>query len=272
MVSRPPQPLITLTTDFGVQDEYVGVMKGVMLTIEPRAQFVDLSHSIAPQNLHQAAYLLGHAYSYFPPGTIHLVVVDPGVGTDRCTIVVQADNHIFVAPDNGVLSMLLEKSRFETASQVIDSDLFLPRISTTFHGRDIFAPIAAHLAGGLSLAELGPQLARKDCIRLDLPAAVVSQDRVTGEVIHVDRFGNLRTNIPGSAVTGCTHNKNCTLHIGPHTLTQFCSTYGHATKGQCIGVIDSWGMLEIAVAGGNAARQLAMKRGERVVVLFGEEQ
>jgi hypothetical protein len=186
------QPTIALLTDFGISDIYVGVMKAVMRTICPTAQFIDITHSIQPQNVAQGAFALYNAYQFFPIGTIFLVVVDPGVGSQRRAIVAQYNGYKFVAPDNGVLSYVLNDSRQEIV-ELTNSAYRLKQTSATFHGRDIFAPAAAHLAAGKALLELGAP--PDDMIRLPSPRMEIYGSRVTGEVLHIDHFGNIVTSI-----------------------------------------------------------------------------
>ncbi len=195
-----PTPAIALLTDFGLTDAYVGTMKGVMLSICPAARLIDLTHAVEPQNIRQAAYLLLTAYRYFPPQTVFLVVVDPGVGTARQPIAVETDHGFYVAPDNGVLSYVL--SQVQIRQQVIlqNPAYQLPAASQTFHGRDIFSPAAAHLANGVPITDLGPAVARIE--RLPDPLLKISAEQVCGEVLHIDHFGNVITSIGRLIWTG----------------------------------------------------------------------
>ena len=186
-------PIITLTTDFGVADGYVGTMKGVILGIVPDARLVDISHEITPQNVRQAAYVLYTAYPFFPPGTIHLAVVDPGVGGTRRPIALRTPKGYFVGPDNGILSYVMAREPVEALVELADPRYRLPHVSHTFHGRDVFAPAAAHLAAGVPIAALGPPVA--DPVTFPPPRLEVGPDIITGEVLHADRFGNVITSI-----------------------------------------------------------------------------
>ncbi|HJT90289.1 MAG TPA: SAM-dependent chlorinase/fluorinase, partial [Bryobacteraceae bacterium] len=187
-----PQPILTLTTDFGLSDHYVGTMKGVILNICPRAQIVDISHQVAPFGIAQGAYLIAQAYPYFPPKTVHVIVVDPGVGSERRPILVEAAGQYFVAPDNGVLAMIFAREK-HTARIISNPRYFLQPVSRTFHGRDIFSPAAAHVAAGVPPRRLGNRI--DDYIRPRFAAPAPAGKGVwTGQVLHVDRFGNLITN------------------------------------------------------------------------------
>jgi len=275
--------IIALLTDFGNSDIYVGVMKGVMKTIHPRAEFIDITHEIQPQNVRQAAFALLHSYRYFPTGTIFLVVVDPGVGSTRKPIAVQAGGHTFIAPDNGVLSYVLSELGDIRAVELSNAvyQLFPP--SQTFHGRDIFAPAAAHLAVGVPLERLGPVLER--IFKLPVPHMRFDENRITGQVIHIDHFGNIMTNIgrldwvsPGQIrLETLTEQLPPTLietgvmvvSIGGHAITDIKQSYGAVQRGSLLALIDSNGYLEIALNQGSAARYLKVKLDDRVEVQLG---
>ncbi len=188
------QPIITLITDFGLQDGYVGVMKGVIANINPSAKIIDISNNIKPQDVFQAAYVLYNSYSYFPKGTIHVVVVDPGVGSKRKILCLKAKDYFFLAPDNGVLSLIVVGEEYPSIREVTNKEFFLQKISNTFHGRDIFAPLAAHLSNGVSHKSLGKRIS--SIKEINLPKPIRSPGGVLkAEIIHVDGFGNLVTNI-----------------------------------------------------------------------------
>jgi len=182
--------VITLTSDFGLEDEYVGVMKGVIVSIAPAARIIDLSHGIKRQAVQEAAFVLAAAYRYFPKGTVHVAVVDPGVGSDRKIILLRADGHFFIAPDNGLLTFLLAGDRFEAVHEVANRDLFIKPVSNTFHGRDIMAPVAARLAAGLDMEAVGPAIDRAAVVRFRLPRLTINREQgtVTGTIIGVDRL------------------------------------------------------------------------------------
>ncbi len=264
--------IITLTTDFGTRDPYVGIMKGVILGINPRATLVDITHEIEPQNVRQGAFLLAAAVPYFPTGTIHLVVVDPGVGTARRPVAVQSGETLFVAPDNGILSLAL--GREFRAVHLDRPEYWLPDVSNTFHGRDIFAPSTAHLSLGVPLQAMGSpvgDLIRLDPIarQLDTPLAVGLPFRtrraILGRVIHIDRFGNCITNVPKSMLTLVYYTKS-TLSIAGRSLQGIQRTYSDVERGQPLALVGSTGYLEIAVREGSAASQLGIHLGDQVTL------
>lgn len=280
-VARPS--IVTLLTDFGASDAYVGVMKGVMLGINPAITFVDLTHGVAPQNVLEGAFLLGTAWRFFPRGTLHLGVVDPGVGTGRKALLLHGEGHYFLAPDNGLLSFVLPQSapRRSTSSagkvapfQPYRSPLpagfqayalsnprfWLPRVSPTFHGRDVFAPAAAHLSLGVPVEELGEPVG--SLMRLFTPAPLRDGVRLTGYVLHIDRFGNIVTNLPAEALAQL--GRGVTVDIGGRKIRGLSETY--AQGGGLAALIGSHGYLEVALAGGNAAAELGVGVGEVVSV------
>lgn len=262
--------IITLTTDFGTSDTYVGIMKGVILSINPKAQIVDLTHAIPPQDIYEAAFSIYAARGYFPKGTIHIIVVDPGVGSDRQAIVSHIDNAFFVCPDNGVLSYLLQSAE-SAGAHPIDSVAiqnavyYLPEVSNTFHGRDIFAPVAAHLSLGVPLGDIGPPV--KTLVRLSIPKIDTSGDTLIGQIIKIDGFGNLITNISKGAFEAFLNDDvNYEIRAGNASLNRLNSAYADAEIGEPLAIMGSLALLEIAVNGGNAEKQLGLKRGETVVI------
>ena len=262
--------IITLTTDFGTSDTYVGIMKGVILSINPKAQIVDLTHAIPPQDIYEAAFSIYAARSYFPKGTIHIIVVDPGVGSDRQAIVSHIDNACFVCPDNGVLSYLLHTAEnagtHPIASVAIqNAAYYLPEVSNTFHGRDIFAPVAAHLSLGVPLEDIGPPV--KTLVRLPIPKIDTSGDTLRGQIIKIDRFGNLITNISKGALEAFLDNDvKYEIRAGTTSLNRLNAAYADAEIGEPLAIMGSLALLEIAVNGGNAEKQLGLKRGEAAVI------
>jgi hypothetical protein len=263
--------VITLLTDFGLRDEYAGVMKGVILSILPDARIVDLSHGIDPQDIESAAFLISAAYPYFPAASVHVVVVDPGVGTERKIIAVSCGGHIFLAPDNGVLTWMVDSDTFETAVEITDSSCFLPTIHRTFHGRDIFAPVAARLATGMALDLLGPKIRRKDLIRLpDIHPRTGANGEVQGRIVSIDRFGNGMTNISLSCLRSHypgVDAKKLKIVVGTGWITGMMECYGQADIGRPLALIGSRGYLEIAVNFGNAAKILGITKGIPVSVM-----
>ncbi len=280
------RPLITLTTDFGTADGYVGVMKGVMLSISPAAQLVDISHHIASQDVRQAAYVLYAVYPFFPPHTVHLVVVDPGVGSARRSIAVQTRRGSFVGPDNGLFSYVLARESVEALVALTDPRYRLDRVSHTFHGRDIFAPAAAHLAAGVPIAELGPSVS--DPVQLPNPRLEIGAGAIGGEVLHIDRFGNVVSSIgrlawsergetltltPAWRMAGeksrCRFRADAArVTVGDRRVVGVRRTYAEVELGQIVALVGSAGHLEVAVREGNAARRLGVEPGDPVAVAW----
>ena len=263
-----PSGIITLTTDFGLQDEYVGVMKGVILSRFPQATIVDLTHNIQPHDIQDASIIIESAYRYFPPGTVHLVVVDPGVGSGRNILAVESDEHYFIAPDNGTLSTILRSDSESQVYQVANLDLFTDRVSSTFHGRDIMTPIAAALADGMDISFVGPAISVEDSVKMTQPSVETSPDgdQLIGEVIHVDHFGNIRTSISRKALVSHLQSREPSIKIGDYTIYEISNSYSEKDQGQAVALFDSRDYLEIAVNRGNAAKLLACRVGDRVTV------
>lgn len=251
--------IITLTTDFGARDWFVGTMKGVILRIHSRATIVDLTHEIPPGDIRAGAFVLAAAAHFFPKGTVHVAVVDPGVGGARKAIAVQTANGFFVGPDNGVLSWALAREKIKSIRRLENDRYFLRPVSRTFHGRDIFAPVAAHLSRGVSIEKLGP--ARKDFIRLPWPKPRVAPGSIEGEVIYIDRFGNGITNLANASVSP---RRGHEVWIGRRRLGAVKLFYQSVPAGQAVVVPGSSGFLEIAVHGGSAADELGLVPGARV--------
>jgi S-adenosyl-L-methionine hydrolase (adenosine-forming) len=257
--------LITLTTDFGLDDAFVGIMKGVIAGIDPQAKIIDLTHGIPSQDIMAGALSLRHSFAYFPPGTIHVAVIDPGVGSARRPLLIESNHTYFIGPDNGVLSLALGDS---SAAQVIElgnPKYQLQPTSGTFHGRDIFAPAAAYLSCGVSPAEFGEK--RGNFAKLVLPKVVRTNNTLAGEVIYIDKFGNLFTNIEQRDLTGFTsHTLN--IALGDLQIRGIAANYAGAKSGELIAVFNSWGLLEIAANKGNAANKTGAKVGDNVKITF----
>lgn len=254
--------IITITTDFGDTGAYVGIMKGVILGINPEARLVDLSHTVGPQNILAAQFVLEKSAPYFPEGTVHLAVVDPGVGSARREIVVDTGAHRLVGPDNGLFTPFLDGSQ---VFEIKEKKYCLPEISSTFHGRDIFAAIAAHLSTGITPDVIGPPITNP--VRLPRPRAQVSANQVAGEVIFVDSFGNLITNIPEHVVASWDKSTVRTA-LGNTDLTGIARSYAapHVPDGTVIVLVGSTQHLEIAVVNGSAAAQLGLEAGAPVTL------
>jgi len=287
--------MITLTTDFGMVDGYVGVMKGVMLGIAPNARLLDISHQIAPQDVRQAAYVLYAVYPFFPADTIHLVVVDPGVGGERRPIALRTPAGVFVGPDNGVFSYVMARESVE-AAVVLQNPLYrLARVSQTFHGRDIFAPAAAHLAAGTPIANLGPPIS--DLVTFAMPVLtpmpdVHRPDVIQGEVLYVDHFGNVVSSIgvltweadrlrwkpafPLSAQSSPgTHERvvdvsfradEARVRVAGREIVGLQRAYAAVAPGEVVALVGSTGHLEIAVREGSGARRLGVQSGDEVTL------
>jgi len=257
-----------LTTDFGLADGYVGTMKGVILGIDPTVTIVDISHDIPPQDVREAAYVLYTAYTYFPQGTIHVVVVDPGVGSERRAIALRTPQATFVAPDNGVLSYIVAREKVEEIVSLTNPHYHLSPVSRTFHGRDIFAPIAAYLARGTPLTELGEPIA--EIITFALPRPQVRADgTIVGAVIHIDRFGNLITSIMSKDLANHSLLREGIVKIKGQSIPRIVNTYAEVQPGKLLALIGSEGHLEISVSGGSASRTLGAKVGDKVLVRMG---
>ena len=244
-MSKPPS-IITLLTDFGSQDYFVGAMKGVILSRNCNAQIVDITHEIPPQDIEAGAFTLFAAYKTFPAGTIHVAVVDPGVGSERRPIIVSANDQFFVGPDNGLLTYICDREPSHRIVHVTSERFFRPSVSSTFHGRDVFAPVAAALSNGVALEDFGAEI--DDAVRLpslDTPP----------RIIHIDRFGNCVTNITRAEKS---------VVINGRTISEFRQFYGEGDHQSLFAIMGSAGFLEISVNGGSAAKVLGAKRGDAV--------
>ncbi|MDZ7294700.1 MAG: SAM-dependent chlorinase/fluorinase [candidate division KSB1 bacterium] len=257
--AKEPSGIVTLLTDFGTVDAFVGVMKGVILGINPEARLVDLTHEIPAHDVEAAAFVLQMAYPYFPHGTVHLVVVDPGVGSRRRAIAVQAGAHLFVAPDNGVLSWVLARESRWEAVLIERQDLFLPEVSATFHGRDVFAPVAGHLSRGLALRELGPAI--PELVRTKVPQPSVEGTCARGEIVYFDRFGNAVTNLPRHLVPP---HADLTIAVGSFRIQGLVSCYDEGTEGMPMALWGSAGYLELALRRDNLRARLGLVKGQKV--------
>jgi S-adenosylmethionine hydrolase len=265
------RPILTLLTDFGTRDPFVGILKGVILGICPEAQLVDLSHEVPPQAISTGAFVLKSVLEYFPKGTVHLAVVDPGVGSARKAIALRSKGHYFVGPDNGLFPAALKEWGIEEIYELTDKKYQLTQISSTFHGRDLFAPAAAHLAAGLPLGRLGKKLS--NLIWREIPTPFKTPAGWTGEVLWVDRYGNLITNLtqkhlgdtrrPLSAGSG-----RFRLKIGKTILLNIATHYAQAKEGTVMALISSTGHLEIAVNRGRADEKLKAGIGSPVLIPF----
>ncbi|MGH9328746.1 MAG: SAM hydrolase/SAM-dependent halogenase family protein [Terriglobia bacterium] len=262
--------LISLTTDFGLRDHFVGTMKGVMLNINPSAQLVDVSHNVTPFDVFDGAVTIALAYRYFPPQTVHLVIVDPGVGTSRRAIVARTREHVFVAPDNGVLSIIYEREEQVEVRHVIADRYFLKPVSNTFHGRDIFAPVAGWLSKGLGPEKFGETVT--DYVRLSVPKPKRAGAReIQGVVIKVDQFGNLITNIGPEDVPElfATPPSEFSMSAGQQRITRMYNSYASGKSSEIFAILGSSGFLELGQNHGSAAETLQVSRGAEVKIALG---
>lgn len=259
--------IITLLTDFGLSETYVGVMKGVMLGINPALRLVDLTHAVPAGDVEDAAYLLDASWRFFPTGTVHLVVIDPGVGTSRAAIAVASAGHYFVGPDNGVLTPALLADAEPVAVQLENPRFRLEPVSTTFHGRDVFAPAAAHLATGVPLEALG---SRVEPTQLPVAAPRLVEGRLRTHVVHVDHFGNLVTGARESDLDSIGPRDALWVAVGNTVCHGIRRTYGDVAPGNLVAYVGSGGRLEVGVRGGCAASVAGARRGDAVTVGYGQ--
>ncbi|MBE7552707.1 MAG: SAM-dependent chlorinase/fluorinase [Anaerolineales bacterium] len=261
---RDPAPIITLTTDFGQKDGYVGAMEGVILSICPTVTLTTISHHVPPQDIRAAAFVLYQAFSYYPAHTIHCAVVDPGVGSNRRAVAIRTSHGIFVGPDNGVFSLILtaEPVNVLEAVTLTNTDYQLPRVSATFHGRDIFAPTAAHLATGVPLSQFGPRAI--NLVRLDFGIRTPKDEC---RVIHIDHFGNLILSLTRYDVVD---PEQVTFTVGQRVITSLSATFADVEEGQFLAYTgSSRDHIEIAIRNGNAAQALGLKVGDLIRVNMG---
>jgi S-adenosylmethionine hydrolase len=257
-----PFMIITLTTDFGLKDAFVGVMKGVIASINPQAQVIDLTHGIPAQDVVAGALTLRHSVGYFPPGTIHVAVIDPGVGSARRPLLIECDGNYFIGPDNGVLSLAVDEGHRACITRLANPAYQLQPASATFHGRDIFAPAAAHVSRGVPPSAFGERLATFH--RLALPKAVCGPGEITGAIIYIDHFGNLFTNIEERDLTELADARLEIVIGGGIRINGIAPHYAAVGTGDLVGITNSWGLLEIAAPGASAQRRTGVKIGDPV--------
>jgi S-adenosylmethionine hydrolase len=258
-------PILTLTTDFGNKDGFVGTLKGVIWGICPSAQIADISHEIAPQNVLEGAFALWRAYPFFPRETVHVAVVDPGVGTFRRPVAMHLGDIYFVGPDNGLFTPMLEDAESKDLQMeivhLVNEKYYLESVSRTFHGRDIFAPVAAHLANGVAFADLGPAIT--DPVRLKMPKAEKTPSGWRAHITVMDVFGNLTTDLPAAILYDA---GDVTIHIHGRELHGLVTSYGSKKPGELVALVDSENYLEIAIVNGSAQKTLGARVGDVVVV------
>ncbi len=259
-------PPIVLTTDFGQIDEYVGVLKGVILSINPEAAVIDLSHAVPPQDIGRAAELIFRNHEYFPAASIHLCIVDPGVGTERRIIVVSANGQLFLGPDNGVFSRLLETDETAKVYALTNQSWFLEDISNTFQGRDIMAPAAAHLSLGAPVDQAGPSISKESCVIIAASAPRCSDSEISGEIITIDSFGNLITNIETIHLDRLLRERGLTIRVKSSEVGFHHSSYQKLPDHRPAALLNSSNLLEICIKNGSAADLLDAQIGDRVLV------
>lgn len=258
--------LLTLLSDFGWNDVYVGVMKGVIAQINPTLTVIDLTHDISPQNITAAQFNLLNAYPYFPAGTVHAAVVDPGVGSMRRAIAIELEDGFLVGPDNGIFTGLIAQKSVVQVVELSNTQYWrVPEPSNTFHGRDVFAPAAAHLASGVSITKLGEPIDPATLIKLPIPVCITTANGFTGNIQHIDRFGNVITNIPGDYV----RERNWFVSIGKRKIPG-SRTYSDVTPGEPLALVGSHGWVELAISGGDAHFQLRLHWNDAVQVVLEE--
>ena len=261
-------PIITLTTDYGTNDHLVGVLKGVILKINPAVQIVDITHGVTPFDLLDGATAIANAYPYFPPRTIHVVVVDPGVGTDRRPLLVSGQNQYFIAPDNGVLSGVFEKEQNFLVRHLTAEHYFLHPVSNTFHGRDVFAAVAGWLSKNWQPGSMGEEIT--DFKRFALPRPKEADGLLKGVVLKVDSFGNLITNFREEDLpAGAAEKGVINLQVGSHVIGKLVPTFANGNAGEAIAYLGSSGNLEIGVNKGSASKTLGLGRGTPVLLKKG---
>lgn len=253
--------IITLTTDFGKNENYIAVMKGVILSINPKAQIIDITHSISPYNIKEGAFILSCVYGYFPKGTVHVVVVDPGVGSSRKALAIQTSNYYFLAPDNGVLSYAIEKEKIQKIISLENKKYFLKKISSTFHGRDIFAPVAAHIALGVNIAKMGKAIS--EIKKIPFPLVRINKTKkeiiMEGEIVFTDSFGNMISNISKDIFVKSFNCKQVKVFAGKNLIGDIKKSYSDVPKGRALAIWGSYEYLEISIREGSAFRKFGCK-------------
>jgi S-adenosylmethionine hydrolase len=256
--------IVTLITDFGFLGEYVGAMKGTILKVNPRCQVVDVTHQIEPQDVLRAAWILKNTYPYYPTGTVHLVVVDPGVGTRRRPVVLRKKGHLFVGPDNGVFTFVLSDPGRTEGYEITRREFFLSPLSETFHGRDLFAPVAGYLSLGKDPSRVGPRAG--GLVRVEWPAPQMKGKNLLGRILFADSFGNWITNISREAYGQLMENRFLQIKGKGWRIDRLSQTYGQGKPGQPLALFGSAGLLEIAVNRSSAKKTLGLRSGDRLII------
>lgn len=256
--------IITLLTDFGTEDSYVGAMKGIILSLHPGVTIVDISHNVPPQDVISGAFVLSHAAPFFPKGTVHMAVVDPGVGGKRKPILIETERYFFVGPDNGIFDMALQREKVKQIILLTNKKYFLGYVSPTFHGRDIFSPVAAYLSLCVEPSLLGKRM--QSIKKLEFKQPSIHNGKITGQIIHIDRFGNLITNIDEGLLRRVFKNKAFQTKVDHIIINKLVQSYAYAKKDDVACLIGSSGLLEIAVKNKSASKTLMITRGTPVEV------
>ena len=262
------KPIITLLTDFGTKDHYVASMKGVILNINPQCLLIDITHHVNPHDIEEGAFLLANAYSYFPKGTIHLSVVDPGVGGIRKPILLVTQNYFFVGPDNGLFTFIAQTEGVKQIVALTKQKYFLSRISKTFHGRDLFAPVAAHLSSGIKPGAFGSKI--NSIKRLGFQKPIIREGELIGEILHIDTFGNLVSNIDEETFFRFIGNRPFAVNAGRKAIHGLKNGYWEGNQGELMALLGSGGFLEVSVREGNAQKALKVKRGDPIQIVISE--
>ena len=259
------KPIITLLTDFGSKDHYVASMKGVILNINPQCTLVDITHEVKPHDIEEGAFILANTYSHFPKGTIHLSIVDPGVGGTRKPILLVTPKYDFVGPDNGLFTLVAQREKVNQVVVLTKKKYFLPKVSKTFHGRDLFAPVAAHLSLGIKPTALGYEINSLKKIGFQKP--IVRGGKLLGEILHIDTFGNLVSNIDKEKFSRFIRGRPFVIRGGRKTIHGLKKGYWEGKKGELIALLGSSGLLEISVREGSAQKMLKVKRGDPITII-----
>lgn len=257
-------PIITLLTDFGIRDHYVASLKGVILGINPRCSLIDISHQVSPQDIIEGAILLANVFSYFPKGTIHLAIVDPGVGSQRKPILLKTKNYYFIGPDNGIFTKVAEKDIVNYGIELTNKKYFLKDISKTFHGRDIFAPVAGYLSLGVKPEVFGKKI--NEWVKIGFKEPIIEGNKLIGEIIYIDNFGNLISNIDQNRFKNFIMSFRFNIKIGKKSISEIKNGYWEGREGEIIALFGSSGYLEISVNHGSAQKRLKVNRGDYILV------
>ena len=258
------KPIITLLTDFGTTGHYVASMKGVILNINPLCTLIDITHQVSPHDIQEGAFILDKTYFYFPKGTIHLSVVDPGVGGARKAVLLVTQNYFFVGPDNGLFTLVAQREKVKQVVALFQKKYFLSKVSNTFHGRDIFAPVAAHLSLGIKPNVFGYEV--NSLKKLQFGKPVIKEGKLLGEILHIDTFGNLVSNIDEEKLFRFIKGRTFAIRVGRTLIRSLKKGYWEGNKGEGIGLIESGGFLEISINKGNAQKVLKVKKGDPIQI------